>query len=246
MSPIWKHIITALCALLIIAYMVFGILMSRSMMPQSVCQHLQVHIVDQSERQYVSSMEITQLVQSKGLYPVGKTSSSISLQAIEDVVRGHSMVRSAECYRTIDGDIAVRLTQRVPLLRVVSDAETYFIDTDLKLMPVRESVNTSVLVVTGHVSKRMAIEQASQLALWLHQNKYWSSYIARVEVHNPKMIHIIQNSGRAEIILGDWQGFDRKLNKLQHWYEADSLLHQEQYPQVDVRFYGQVIGIKPD
>jgi len=244
MKPLYQHIITGICAIIVIAYMVFGIRMSRHAVPQPKCQHMQVRILDDEQRQYVTSIELAQLIQSKGLNPVGKLRNAIQLQPIEKMVYQHDMVRSAECYRTMEGDVVVDITQRVPLLHVVTEAENYFVDTDLKIMPPRASVNTPVLVATGHVSKRMASNEISQFARWLQQNAFWQSRIQRVEVKSPKMVHLIQRESRAEIILGDWQDYERKLNKLRHWYEADTALHQNQYPQVDLRFRNQVIGIK--
>jgi len=244
MTPLYKHIIASVCALLIIAYMVFGLWMSCHTVPDAVCKHLNVRILDEQNRQYVSSNEIAQLITNNGANPVGKTGSHIALQPMENMVRQHSMVRTAECYKSEGGDVCVLLTQRVPLVRVVTSAESYFVDTDRKIMPVRESVKTPVLVATGNLSRRMAANEVSDFAQWLQHDRFWRKYIGRVHVINPKMVHLRQSNGRAEIILGDWNGYENKLNKLRRWYEADTLIHQEQYQQVDLRFHGQVVGIK--
>lgn len=243
MKPIWKHIIASICALATIAYMVFGLWMSRKTAVVPVCRQCQVHVLDEQQRQYVGYGELMQLLQNKGLYPVGKPLNRVALQPIEELIRRHPMVRTAECYKTVDGNVSISLTQRQPVVRVVTAAETYFVDTDHKLMPVRESVTTPVLVATGAVSHRMAQEELTDFALWLRQDKYWRRYIDRVEVQNPKMVHLKQIDQRATILLGDWQGYEKKLSKLRHWYEADTLIHQNQYQQVDLRFHNQVIGI---
>jgi len=218
--------------------------MSREAMAVPVCKQCHVRILDGDKRQYVGYQELIQQIQSKGLYPVGKSSHQVRLQSIEDVIRAHDMVRTAECYKNLNGDVTIALTQREPVVRVLTEAETYFVDTDRKLMPVRASVTTPVLMATGQVSHRMAQQELSAFALWLERDVYWRKHIARVRVGAPHNVHLIQTDGQAEIILGDWQGYEKKLNKLRHWYEADTLIHQNQYPQVDLRFHGQVIGIR--
>jgi len=244
MKPIWKHIIACVFALATIAYMVFGLWMSRRTIAEPVCKQCHVRILDGDKRQYVGYQELIQLIQSKGIYPVGKSCHQVRLQPIEDVIRGHSMVRRAECYRNLNGDVTIALTQREPVVRILTEAETYFVDTDRKLMPVRASVTTPVLMATGQVSHRMAQQELSAFALWLEHDIYWRKRIARVQVQSPHNVHLIQTDGQAEIILGDWQGYEKKLNKLRRWYEADTSIHQSQYPQVDLRFHGQVVGIK--
>jgi len=236
--------IFSVCALLVIGYMVFGMWMSRHTMPARVCQHLTIKILDEQQRQYVSSAEIKNMILGRRLNPMGKPQPRIALQPIEDVVLTHSMVRQAECYKTIDGDVVVAMTQRIPLVRVVTAGETYFVDTDRKFMPIRPSVKTKVLIATGSVSERMATHELSEFALWLRKDPYWRQYIGRVHVMGPRMIHLRQVDGRAEIILGDWSGYEHKLKKLQHWYENGEKIDFQQYQLVDLRFHGQVIGIK--
>jgi len=242
-KPIWKHIIASACALIVVGYMGFGLWMSRHRVAQPACAHLNVLIEDQALRQYVSALEIQTLIRDKHISPIGKYHHQLALQGIEDVVRKHPMVRTAECYATMEEDVNVRLTQRVPLARIMTGAETFFVDTDRKIMPVRASVTTPVLMVYGEVGKRMAGKEVADFALWLEDHPYWKQRIDRVEVVNPKMIHLIQTEERAMIVLGDWNGFERKLNKLHHFYEANTGLDLAQYPVVDVRFHGQVIGI---
>jgi len=244
MKPLYKHIILSFIALLVISYFVFSLWMSYHTMATPVCQHLYFRILDADQRQYVSTSELTQLVNQQHLYPVGQPSTQIALQPLEDLIRQHSMVRQAQCYKAIDGSVIITLTQRQPLLRVLTPCETYFIDTDRKIMPVRPSVTTPVLIATGEVSRRMAQHELSDFALWLQHTPYWNQRILRAEIHSPKMVHLIQDQGQAEIILGDWQHYQTKLSKLRHWYEADTLIHQNTYPTVDLRFHNQVIGIK--
>jgi len=244
MKPIWKHIIAAICALLVIAYMVFGLWMSHHSCSNSQYGQLDVLIEDQEMRQYVTALEIKNLIRQNNMDPSGKSKQSMSLQQIEKLVRCHSMVRTAECYKTVQGDVCVRLNQRVPLVKIVTGAESYFVDTVRKLMPVLESVKTPVLLVTGEVGRRMATHEITEFSEWLQDHSYWQQRISRVHVCNPKMVYLIQKDARATIILGDWKDTEQKLAKLRRWYEADPNLHIEQYQMADVRFDGQVVGIK--
>jgi len=243
MKPIYKHIIACVCALLVIAYMVFGVWMSHLMVAKPKCEHLAVQIDDYSQRQYVNSAELRTLIINKGLNPENKPASQVSLQKIEQTVANHKMVRSAECYRTIYGDVVVHVNQRVPLFHVLTEYETYQIDTDCEMMPPTTPLDVP-FVVMGEVSHRMAQHEIYDFALWLKKDAYWNDKITGVVVHSPKMVELTDRSHGTKILLGEWQGFERKLRKLQHFFQADTMLHQNQYPQVDLRYKGQVVGIR--
>ncbi|MCQ2311133.1 MAG: hypothetical protein MJZ64_05225 [Paludibacteraceae bacterium] len=243
LKPIWKHIIASVCAVIVVAYMVFGITMSHrtALLP---CRQVLICIQDSAERMYITKAEIMHLLNEKKMSPIGLTIQDFHPQRIEDAVTAHPMLRTCECYTDIRGNICLRVTQRIPLVRVVTGADTYFIDTDRKLMPVRASVKTSVLAVTGDVSRRMAAEQISDFAEWLQYDEYWKNRIIRIQMDSPQMVRLIQSDGAADICLGKWSDYQRKMNKLHRWYVAGQGLNLEQYRSVDVRYDGQVVGVK--
>lgn len=242
MKPIWKYTILLSLALLIVVLMVLGLRQSRRAVATPVCEHLVVQIQDIDQRQLVNEAEIKQLLANKGLSPEGKKVSQIELCAIEHLVKCHAMVRQAECFHTIQGDVVVRINQRIPLFHVLTACETYYIDTDRKMMPPHENISTPFMAI-GQVSHRMAREELYDFAMWLQQHPYWDGQISGVDVVSPKCVELVHRGHNADIILGEWRGFDRKLNKLQHWYEAGKDLDLEKYTKVDVRYRGQVIGI---
>ena len=156
---IWKSIGTGLVACLLIGAVVWGYRMAPTDEP---CVSLEINISDQDERMYLSETELTGLLQTADLYPVGRKQDLVSLHRIEQAIRQHPMVRTAECYMTPRREVKIKLAQRVPLLLVSKADELYFIDTDRRVMPFRERVKDKVLKVTGTVSKQAA---ATQLCL---------------------------------------------------------------------------------
>lgn len=244
MKPYWKHIICSLCALIIMAYMVFGIIMGQRNTPVTVCPKLQINILDKDERLYLTNDELIDQLWLNNLYPTKQKLTNISLQSIEDLMLKHPMVRTAECYTTNDGAVQIDLTQRVPLLHVVTQDGQYYIDTDRKKMPVRSSITTPVLIVSGNVGPRMATNELSDFVEWVQQSDYWHKRISYIKVTNPTSIQVMQRDSAATILLGDIHNYQPKLNKLQKWYESIQGVDINLYRQLDVRYKGQVIGIK--
>ena len=238
---IWQSIGITLAAVLLIAAAVCGYKMAPTGGP---CRSLEYIISDRDDRMYLSEEELTQLLRANDLWPVGQVLTPPMLHRIERTVAHHPMVRTAECYLTPRNEMRVRITQRRPLLRVKTPFETYFIDSDRKVMEAREKVRDKVLIVSGNVGVRMASEQLTDFALWLQENDYWNTRIHHLQVQNPQKVYVyLRGENMPRVMMGAMRGYERKLAKLQIFLErSGEAVRGKQYSELDVRFRGQVIG----
>lgn len=210
----------------------------------TLCVAIEYWLEDLDERAYVTENELDAVLKANNIYPVGKALNLVSLHRIENTLRHHPMVRTAECYLTVDHKVVVELTQRVPVLRVKTPLETYLIDTDRKVMEARPVVKDKVLVVTGNVGPQMACTQLADFAEWLQNDAYWSARIHHLQVLSPRMVHLYLNGeNQPRIVLGTMDRYEQKLNKLRTFLENGQQATQDKhYDELDIRFKGQVIG----
>lgn len=208
------------------------------------CTSVTFVITDKAERLYVTETELQQLLLGEDMYPVGRVLDAGVLHSIEQTVKRHPMVRTAECYLTPRNEVRVRLTQRVPLLRVHTPAETYLVDTDRKVMQLRAVVRDSVPVVTGAVSVQAATHELAHWAEWLHENTYWKTKIHHLQMQNPRMAYIyLREENAPRVVLGSMHGYARKLDKLRTFFDhSEEAMQDKHYTELDIRFRGQVIG----
>lgn len=221
-----------------------GVVVGRVCTPDRTCTGVLFLITDSAERQYTDAYELTRLLRQHDLYPVGQPLRLVSLQAIENAIAAHPMVRRCECYATPQGEVRIRLSQRIPLLRVATAAEVYYIDTDHRRMPARESVRADVLVATGMVGEQTARTTYADFAEWLQSNSYWRQRIRQIQVQNPNLIYLLQQGDHTEkILLGQMTDYRKKLDKLRIYYERTA--HAQDLPaytELDVRYQGQVVA----
>ena len=225
----------------LIAALLWGFRMRPTATP---CAELKYEVKDGHERMYFSTQEIDQRLKADDIYPVGRPLNRLSLQRIENTARSHPMIRTAECYLTPRQEVYVVLTQRVPLLRVQTPLETYFIDTDRRVMPVRASVKDSVLLVTGTVGAQTAANGLADFAEWLADNSYWRKKIHHLHLQTPQKIVIyLRGENQPRVVLGNLRHYERKLKKLRTFLEnSGNILEEKQYDEIDIRYRGQVIG----
>ena len=238
---IWKGIGIGVMASMMIAAVIWGYEMTPTSSP---CVSIDYTIADREDRLYLSETELNQLLRTEDLYPVGRPMDRVSLHRIEKAIIHHPMVRTAECYMTPRNEVHVRLTQRVPLLRVQVPTDAYFVDTDRRVMPVRAAVQDEVLLVTGNAGIQFASGALANFALWLQDHTYWRSRIKRVHVINPHtLVLYMTDSQIPPVIMGNLSSYDRKLNKLRTFLEDGAEeTAGKQYTELDIRYHGQVIG----
>ena len=69
------------------------------------------------------------ILQHKGIYPIGKKMERISTKSLERELSKHPLIDEAECYKTPSGKVCVEVTQRIPILRIMSaNGENYYLD----------------------------------------------------------------------------------------------------------------------
>ncbi len=238
---IWKAIGITITACVLIGAVVSGVRMTPTDTP---CAALRYDIRDRAERMYLTEAELSRLLQSEELYPVGRHLDRGMLHRIERTIEAHPMVRTAECYLTPRNEMRVRITQRVPLLRVQMPGDTYIIDRDRRVMPVRAAVKDSVLIARGAVGVQIASRQLADFAEWLEDEPYWKSRVAYVQVQSPQMVYLyLRGTIVPRALIGPMRGYESKLKKLRTFLENGAeAIQDKHYREVDLRYKGQVVG----
>ena len=235
-------ILKSLVVVGLVALLALAVGTSRGKDREERCKELVCKIVDKDERSYVSEQELFTLLKQHNAYPVGEYLHRINLQHMENIIRQHPMVRTAECYTAEDGTARIRVTQRVPLLKVVTADEAYYIDTDRRKMPLRASIHDTVPVAMGKVGFEMASTVLADFAEWVQEDDYWRARIEAIDVRLPKQVCIKQNGKQEDLMIGDLMGYAGKLEKAEVFYRRTASMEKPRYRTLDLRYRGQVVA----
>ena len=235
-------ILKSLVVVGLVALLALAVGTSRGKDREERCKELVCKIADKDERSYVSEQELFTLLKQHNAYPVGEYLHRINLQHMENIIRQHPMVRTAECYTAEDGTARIRVTQRVPLLKVVTADEAYYIDTDRCKMPLRASIHDTVPVAMGKVGFEMASTVLADFAEWVQEDDYWRARIEAIDVRLPRQVCIKQNGKQEDLMIGDLMGYAGKLEKAEVFYRRTASMEKPRYRTLDLRYQGQVVA----
>lgn len=236
-----RLIFTLVAACLLAGYVVWSMCWVSGRRFNPECKGLTVRISDSRERRFVTADEIMQFLNREGVRLNGEPISYRRCHRVEENILKHPLVRTARCYPLPDGTVQLSLTQRIPVLRVLG-ADNYFVDSDRRVMQVRTTTASYVPVVTGRVPENLAKGQLFDFVTWLEDDAFWSAQVEQINIPAPGVVELIPRIGTGVIILGDLNGYQKKLRKLKNLYrDGFSKFGWKDYREIDLRFKGQVV-----
>ncbi len=225
---------------LAVAAIVAGVIWASSGEEEEICREVNI----ETSGSFLTEGQILSELRRMNLYPVGTPMRRVSTQAIEDGITSNEMVRGATCYKRGDTIVELYVEQRTPVLRVLSDVETYYVDTDRKRMPFCQGGRADVIWVRGRVGEQMAREEIADFAVWLNGDSYWQPRIRSIEIREGKQAVLLQSEGEPVILLGRMTDYEQKLHKVRLFMEEMSTNGGAvpAYRELDTRFDGQIVG----
>jgi len=244
----FKKIILFTVAVLLLAYLAFALVyINQGEKKDIICKELRIDIVDTLDRYYFKENEIRNSINKAGLSPIGKEFSAISLTEIENKLKENRLIRQAECYKTVDGTVRVKVYQRIPLLRVFSQRGSYYVDEEGEKMPVPENFAAYLPVASGYIEDEYATKQLYEFALFLQQDKFWNSQIKQIYVASNGDVELTPAVGNHQIILGKIENYKENLEKLRLFYEKGlSKVGWNKYSVINLKFKNQVVCTKKE
>ena len=115
-----KRILLSIVLLLVIAYLVVALSAFNRKPAGQVCNDMELVIKDTVYAGFITKKEVADILEKKGIYPVGKPMDRIRSKTLERELAKHPLIDEVECYKTPSGKLCVEVSQRIPILRVMS------------------------------------------------------------------------------------------------------------------------------
>ena len=202
-------------------------------------------MVNETEHSYLTENHIKNVLSKAGLSPVGKKIEEINTALIKNKLEESRFIRQADCFKTVDGVVRIRIYQRIPVCRIFSTNGSYYLDKEGEKMPVPDNFAAYVPLASGYINDKFAKEQLFEFALFLQQDKFWNSQIKQIYVAQNGDIELTPAVGNHRIILGKIENYRDNLEKLRLFYEKGlSKTGWNKYSVINLKFKNQVVCTK--
>lgn len=220
------------------------------------CQRVSINIADESTNGFLSARDIKERLQKSKLYPYGQELAYINTRQIEEQLKSSAFVKTAQCYTNNEGDVIITLTQRLPILRIMSGSDDYYIDDNNNIMRPSSNYTSDLIIATGYISKWYARNYLSHLAAAIMDNELWRSQIVQINILPDRGVELVPRVGDHIIYIGKLPEtkyiadrkalvedfIARKMNRLEKFYKYGlSQAGWNKYSYINLEFDNQII-----
>lgn len=212
-----------------------------------VCSQVKIDITDSEVAGFLNADEIKKMLQQKKLYPLGKPIADINCRRIEETLMASPFVDRTQCYKTLNGHINIRLTQRMPIVRIMADnGGNYYLDNHGGVMS-NMKYTADIIIATGKISQKYAQGPLSRVANFIIHDKLWNSQIVQINVLDDGTMELVPRVGEHIIYIGSANDIEQKFDRLEKFYRYGlSKAGWNKYKYISVEFSNQIICKRND
>lgn len=240
MQRFWPYILSA--GLLV--YLIIVLTFAGSQREGVPCRGIRVYVRDVEEVGFIDEGDVMAMVR-RGYGDVRRMPvAEIDKDSVERLVAGSPAVETAEVFYSLDGYLHISVTQRRPVLRVVSEGG-YYVDEEGRTMPLFRKYTARVVVATGEVSKRFACQRLYPFVMMLHDDEFWDALVEQIVVNGKGEVALIPKVGGFRIMLGTLENVERKMDNLRLFLkEGIGKKGWNLYKEVSLKFDNQVVCVR--
>ncbi|MCQ2246279.1 MAG: cell division protein FtsQ [Bacteroidaceae bacterium] len=240
-----KKVLITLLVLGLGTYFVAAITLFNRSSDDSICQEVSLSISDSVRAGFIGSTEIEKILREKNLYPIGKRVKDINLQEIEKTLKQNPFISTVTCYRSATDKICIEATQRIPVLRVMTEGANCYLDGNGHIMPATNSTPAHLVIVTGSGNADWVKKYLLPLGRMIQGDEFWNNMIEQINVTPEGGIELVPRVGDHVVYLGLPVNFDDKLYRLRLFYEKGlSKIGWNKYSRINLEFSNQIICTK--
>ena len=237
--------LSVVLVVLISCYLVFAAFFFYGEGRDKDCVGIQIVVKDSLDKHFVNETDVISILKKSSLNPNGLKMSAINTHKIEMALLKNEMIRSVEVYKTPSAQIKMNVVQKIPILRVLNNMGSYYIDNEGDFMPMSYRYVVHVPIVTGYAKKEYVKEKLYKFALFLQNDDFWNNQIDQIYVRSDNEIVLVPRVGQCQIILGEIDNFEGKLQNLRLFYEqAIPVVGWNRYKTVSLKFKNQIVCTK--
>jgi cell division protein FtsQ len=251
---------------LLLLYLVVMLSFTGAKKREVVCESVKIQVVDGTNNFFIEEKDVLSLLHDKREVLVGKELDSIDVNKIEEVLLLHPSVKQASVYRTLKGEVKIKINQRNPILRIINKGgDSFYVDEEGKIMPLSNKYTAHVVVASGNINlnytKLLAAQKAKigdksvdnsnallldlyELASYIYHDEFWNAQIEQIYVNRGEF-ELIPRVGTHVIKLGSIENYTTKFRNLRALYlQGLPRAGWNNYSTINLKYNNQVICTK--
>lgn len=238
-----KKIRAYILFLSLFAYMIIVLTFVHANISEVKCSGLRVTVKDTVTNSFVDEADVLRMIKRGYGDILTQNIKEINKDSIERLLVRKSVIKSAQVYYSLDGNIHVEIKQRKPVLRVLA-SEGFYVDEDGKVMPLSSKYTSRVVVATGDISRKYACTQLYPFVMMLRDDELWDALVEQIIVRGDDIV-LIPKVGNFRIVVGGLDNLEAKMEKLRLFLRKGIAKRGwNMYKEINLKFDNQVVCVR--
>lgn len=161
------------------AYFVCASLLRARNERERTVESVEVVVKDADQRGFITPEKVLSLLAEEGINPVGKGVDEVDLAVISRAIEEYCFTAHSLAYIDYSGTLTIEVSQRAPLLRVMSDdGHDFYLTKEGYVLPVAPHATLNLPIVTGTLELPFGKSFEGDIEEWLAggEKKYRENY----------------------------------------------------------------------
>ncbi|WP_396590524.1 cell division protein FtsQ/DivIB [Allomuricauda sp. R78024] len=172
-----------------------------------------------------------------------RAKEELVLNTIEDIILSNDMVKNAQVYLTVNGELISKIVQRKPIGRVEGISKFYLDDLGRR-MPLSEHHSARVPIITGKITGK-SLEDAYTILNYINEDDFLRKNVIGIHVEEEGKYQLKFRLENFVVNLGGVENLNEKFKNFMAFYaKAAKDKSLEKYAIVSLEFNNQVVCTK--
>ena len=182
------------------------------------------------------------LIQNYGTVK-NRPKEELVLNTIEEVLLSNDMVKNAQVYLTVNGELISKIVQRKPIGRV-EGVSKFYLDDMGKRMPMSQNHSARVPIITGKITGK-SLEDAYVILNYINEDDFLRKNVIGIHIEEEGKYQLKFRLENFVVNLGGVDNLNEKFKNFMAFYaKAAKDKSLEKYAIVSLEFSNQVVCTK--
>ena len=205
-------------------------------------QGMQIEFVGEQSLFLNKEMVNKLLIQNYGSFK-NLAKEELVLNTIEEVIETNEMVKTAQVYLTVSGELKTKIEQRQPIGRVEGNSK-FYLDKDGRSMPLSRVYSARVPIITGKITGE-SLEDVYVILKYINEDDFLRKNVIGIHIEDENNYQLKFRVESFVVNLGDVKDLDEKFSNFKAFYaKATRDKTLDNYQIVSLEFNNQVVCTK--
>ncbi len=201
-------------------------------------------IFNDSQDVFIEAETVNKLLIENKSDVKGIRKEQLDLNRLEKALNNHNMIEKSEVFVTVDGVLKAVIKQKTPIVRVITESGSFYIDYEGNRMPLSEIQSARIPLVSGN-EEWIEKEEFNELFRYIYDDEFLKKNIIGIQILPNGGVKLANRNYDYVIDFGKPQSIDRKFANYKAFFQkasSDSTLLK--YKKVNLKFTQQVVCTK--